>query len=65
MATEQTGRSGFGRRWYDTDPDGPESEPVEPMPIPVVGRRKYDNRTGMPIGEDGDRLYGRRASDPR
>lgn len=30
-----------------------------------VGRRDYDNRTGLPKGRDGDALYGRRASDPR
>ena len=29
------------------------------------GRRIYDVRTGMPRGQDGDTLYGRRGSDPR
>lgn len=52
-----------GRRWYD-DPRRGDPKP-ELIPVPIVGRRKYDNRTGMPVGEDGDRLYGRRASDPR
>lgn len=31
----------------------------------IEGRRAYDNRSGLPVGRDGDRLYGRRASDPR